>query len=193
MRYLFRSKALHRSMSILALHSDKEFDIDELASFAGVTSVATRQAMKYLVADGLVSQRSVGRRWLYRAEPNHPYFPELRSIAVKSFGGQDEVRKSITSDADVLIAAIFGSFARGEERPESDIDILFVVADEDAEETDFRLATTMAGVSVRIARQVNPSIYSLSQFRGLMAEQNQALAEILKGPLVLLKGELPGA
>jgi predicted nucleotidyltransferase len=180
-------------MSILALHSDKEFDIDELASFAGVTSVAARQAMKYLVADGLVSQRSVGRRWLYRAVPNHPYFPELRSIAVKSFGGQDEVRKSITSDADVLIAAIFGSFARGEERPESDLDILFVVADEDAEETDFRLATTMAAVSVRIARQVNPSIYSLSQFRGLIAERNQSLAEILKGPLVLLKGELPGA
>jgi predicted nucleotidyltransferase len=191
MRYLFRSQALQYTLSFLALHTEHEFDVDQLAASAGVTSVATREALKYLERDGLVSHRTVGRRWLYRINVAHPYFPELRSIAVKSLGGRDEVRKAIAADRDVLYAAIFGSFARGGERGGSDLDVLFIVADRNAEDADFRLATAMAGVSARIGRDVSPTIYSASEFLRLRAAREESLKQILAGPVLVLKGELP--
>jgi predicted nucleotidyltransferase len=156
-----------------------------------VSLIAVRQALAYLEKDDLVSHRAIGRRWLYRANIAHPYFPELRSIAVKSLGGHDEIVRAIRSDARILFCAVFGSFARDAERPGSDLDVLFVIKDQGADDTDFRLATQMAGVSARIGRTVNPSIYPLTEFRRLQAIHEPSLETILAGHLLVLKGELP--
>jgi predicted nucleotidyltransferase len=191
MRYLFRSQALQMSISFLAMHADAEYAVEAVASAAGVSVIAARQALAYLEGDGLVGHREVGRRWLYRANTAHPYFPELRSIAVKSLGGHDEIAQAIRADDRIIFCAVFGSFARGAERPNSDLDVLFVTDDRDSDDTDFSIATRMAGVSARLGRTVNPSIYSLSEFRNLLAIEEPSLEIILGGPMLVLKGELP--
>jgi predicted nucleotidyltransferase len=191
MRYLFRSRALQLSLSFLAMHTEDEYPVEDVAEAAGVSVIAARQALGYLERDDLVSHRAVGRRWLYRVNVHHPYFPDLRSIAVKSLGGHDEIARAIYDDDRILFSAVFGSFARGTERVGSDVDVLFVVADEGADDTDFRIASKMAGVSARIARQVNPSIYPISEFRRLQDAKDESLSSILAGKLLVLKGEQP--
>ena len=191
MRYLFRSQALQMSISFLAMHADAEHTIEAVASAADVSVIAARQALAYLEGDDLVSHREVGRRWLYRANTAHPYFTELRSIAVKSLGGHDEIAQAIRADDRILFCAVFGSFARGAERPNSDLDVLFVTDDQNADDTDFRIATRMAGVSSRLRRAVNPSIYPLSEFRRLQRTEEPSLKAILNGQMLVLKGELP--
>lgn len=193
MRYIFRSQALMRTVGFLALHQDDEYGAADIAVFVGVTRPAIVQALGYLERDGLVSKRSVGKKRLYRIDTEHPYYPELRSIALKTLGGVETIAKEIQGDDAIRFAAVFGSFARGEEDARSDVDLLFVIEDDAWEETDYRIATLMAAVSERIARGVSPNIYRSSEFRRLRDEGNQAISQILASPMTVLKGELSGA
>ena len=193
MRYIFRSQSLMRTFGFLALHPDGEFGAAEIAEVVGVTRPAIVSALGYLEQDGLVTKRSVGKKRLYRIKTDAAYYPELRSIALKTLGGIETIAKEIQADPDVRFAAVFGSFARGEEGPQSDIDILFVIGDEGWEEVDYRLATAMAGVSEQIARRVSPNIYRESEFTRLRREGNASVEQILSSPMTVLKGKLSAA
>ena len=193
MRYIFRSQSLMRTFGYLALNSDGEFGAAEIAEVVGVTRPAIVSALGYLEQDGLVTKRSVGKKRLYRINTDNAYYPELRSIALKTLGGLETIAKAIHADQDVHFAAVFGSFARGEEGRDSDIDVLFVIGDENWEEVDYRLATAMAGVSEQIARRVSPNIYRESEFARLRRERNASVEQILSSPMTVLKGELSDA
>lgn len=193
MRYIFRSQSLMRTVGFLALHQDAEYGAADIAEFVGVTRPAIVQALGYLESDGLVSKRSVGKKRLYRISTDHAYYPELRSIALKTLGGVETVAKEIQGDEAIRFAAVFGSFARGDEEPQSDLDVVFVIDDEAWEETDYRIATSMAAISDQIARRVSPNIYRSSEFQRLRRDGNPAIEQILSSPMTVIKGELNAA
>lgn len=193
MRYIFRSQSLMRTFSFLALHQEDEYGAADIAEFVGVTRPAIVQALGYLERDGLVTKRSVGKKRLYRIKTDTAYYPELRSIALKTLGGIETIAKEIQDDPAIQFAAVFGSFARGDEGTQSDIDVLFIIDDRGWEKTDYRIASSMAGVSEQIARRVSPNIYRVSEFERLRREANPAIAQILSSPMTLLKGELSAA
>lgn len=190
MNYLFRSRVLMRAASILSMHAGEEYGIEELAQLIGAARQSVATALEYLEADGLVRHRTVGKKNLYTVAVDHPFYPEVRSVALKTFGGSEEILRAILDDQKVFFAAIFGSFARGEERLASDLDVLFVIDDDGQEEEDYRLAVTMVGIGSQIARQVNPSIYSRSEFQRLISETNATLQNILAAPMIVLKGDI---
>src|ERR1700693_4268736 len=111
MRYIFRSQSLMRTLAFLALHQDAEYGAADIAEFVGVTRPSIVQALGYLERDGLVSKRSIGKKRLYRIKANHAFYPELRSIALKTLGGIETIAKEIQGDAAIRFAAVFGSFA----------------------------------------------------------------------------------
>lgn len=182
-----------RTVGFLLLHQDAEYGAADIAQFVGVTRPAIVQALGYLERDGLVTKRSVGKKRLYRINSEHAFYSELRSIALKTLGGVETIAKAIQDDAAIRFAAVFGSFARGEEEPASDLDVLFVIDDQGWEETDYRIAAAMAGISEQIARHVSPNIYRSSEFERLRGEGNPAISQILASPMTVLKGELSAA
>lgn len=193
MRHIFRSQSLMRTFSFLAIHQEGEYGAADIAEFVGVTRPAIVQALGYLERDGLVSKRTVGKKRLYRIKTDTAYYPELRSIALKTLGGIETIAREIQDDASIRFAAVFGSFARGDEGAQSDIDVLFVIDDEGWEESDYRIASSMAGVSEQIARRVSPNIYRASEFDRLRRDANPAIEQILSSPMTVLKGELKAA
>lgn len=59
-----------------------------------------------------MTKRSVGNKRLYRIKTDNAYYPELRSIALKTLGGIETIAKEIQGDPAIGFAAVFGSFAR---------------------------------------------------------------------------------
>src|SRR5215207_8703789 len=98
MRYIFRSQSLMRTVSFLALHQEDEYGAADIAEFVGVTRPAIVQALGYLERDGLVTKRGVGKKRLYRMKTDNAYYPELRSIALKTLGGIETISKEIQDD-----------------------------------------------------------------------------------------------
>lgn len=86
-----------------------------------------RNAAERLVEQGVVSSRRAGRANLYRLNRDHlaaPYIEALATLRVQLF----ERLRSVISAWDVppRWAMVFGSVARGEAGPLSDLDILVV-------------------------------------------------------------------
>lgn len=185
---IFRSRSLIQAIAILALHPSEEFGVSELADLIGITRPSLLVGLQSLEAEGLIEHRSVGKKKLYRAVVDHPLFPEISSIAIKTFGGQDVVNEALRSDPNVLFAAIFGSFASGTSTPRSDIDVLVVIADSDADETDYRVSGRLAIAGDKIGREVHANIVRRTDVPG-----NDVIQEILAGPMIVLTGAAPNA
>jgi predicted nucleotidyltransferase len=175
------------------MHTGEEYGAEDISRIINADRTTVLKALGYLEADGLVVRRAVGKKFLYSVVTKHPFYPEIRGIAIKSFGGLSEVTTAISGDKKIVFAAVFGSFARGAETSRSDIDVLFVIEDEGWEEEDYKIATVMAGVGDRVAREVHPAIYSRSEFARLRGTRSQALLDILASPMIAIKGDIADA
>jgi predicted nucleotidyltransferase len=80
-------------------------------------------------------------------------------------------------------AAIYGSVARGEEAPESDIDLLLVG---DLATAD--LLPMLRRVERQFGREVNVTRYSKREFQDKMRRGEHFLKSMIKGKLITLTG-----
>jgi predicted nucleotidyltransferase len=184
---IFRSKSLLRAMAVMALHPAEEFGVADLAALIGVARPSLLVGLQALEAAELITHRSVGSKKLYRVVDDHPLYPDIASIAIKTFGGQEVVLDALRADPAVSFAAIFGSFARGNPTSASDIDVLVVIDDDDADETDYRVAGALAMAGDRLGRVVHANIVRRSAVPG-----NDVVRDILSGPMIVLKGRVDG-
>jgi predicted nucleotidyltransferase len=78
-------------------------------------------------------------------------------------------------------ALIYGSFARGSERPGSDIDLLVVGHADPA-----ALRQALRGAEKTLGREINETINDPDEFASLLAEDGGFVQRVLSGPTVPL-------
>jgi predicted nucleotidyltransferase len=88
----------------------------------------------------------------------------------------------------VVAAAVFGSYASGTARAESDIDVLVVG---DVSRVDAHAA--FRGVARELKREINVTTLSLREFRQQSRSPRSFVAELLAKPTLPLKGMLDAA
>lgn len=104
-----------------------ELNLRTIASLSGVSPAQVSRVLPQLVEIGLVERREAPPSSLFRLVPDHIVTGPLLRIA----RARDGVIEEMASVASTLLKVpasviIFGSFARGEARVESDIDAVFV-------------------------------------------------------------------
>lgn len=103
-----------------------------LAKLTGVSAPKANMALHFLVSQGVLSYRIVGKSYLYRVCREHV-------LVEKILLPQLEFQKNIFASLGRFIAKqlkpcplsiiLYGSMARSEEKPDSDIDVLLVYPD----------------------------------------------------------------
>ena len=96
----------------------------------------------------------------------------------------DVLREGLASlGKEVVVAFVFGSAARGELRPASDVDLLVVgnVPFQD-------VVGALAGAQERLGRDINPTVYPPTEFRTKLRAQHHFLTSILKEPRLFVVG-----
>jgi predicted nucleotidyltransferase len=130
----------------------------------------------------LVKARRDGNRLYYRANTDHPLFPEIRNLVLKT-AGLVEVIKSALDREGIEVAFIFGSLARSKERAESDVDLMVIGT------IGLRsLSSRLAGVSEQIGREINPHALSIEEFRRRKQNGNHFLSNVLESPKLFIIG-----
>jgi predicted nucleotidyltransferase len=84
----------------------------------------------------------------------------------------------------VLVAFVYGSVAREEETAQSDVDLM-VVGKATLDEILSRLSTA----EKNIGRPINPTVYSVDEFKSKLASGNHFLTAVLKGQKEFLLGD----
>src|SRR5215467_5264157 len=106
---------------------DRSWYVSELARRLGVPSSSLQRELHDLTAAGILKSHRQGRMVYYQANADSPLFPDLRGLLLKTAGLVD-----ILADAlkpllpKIHLAFVYGSIASGEERSDSDIDLMVI-------------------------------------------------------------------
>lgn len=93
-------------------------DVQELAGLLGADERTLRRA----VGDGLIQARREGPRRIAVPASERRYLNGHWELLSR-------LRRALRTEPNVRLAVLFGSFARGDDRPDSDLDLLVALAD----------------------------------------------------------------
>ena len=107
----------------------------QIASAAGLTPQGARLVLDVLAAQGIVAAKGSARTQLFELASVHPFrHPILELFQAERVAWEDLVarlRERLKKRAGVQAAWLYGSVARGEDTPASDIDVALLVASPD--------------------------------------------------------------
>lgn len=176
-------------LGLLFGQPERSFFVTQIMQLAKSGRGAVQRELQRLESAGLVSVAMHGNQKHYQANRASPLFDELCSIVTKTVGLAAPLQRAVEELPGTLhLALIYGSVAKRTDASASDIDLL-IVADKLTLEDIY---TAMQPVEKMLARQVNPTLYTLAEFERRRAGGNSFLARILGGPVVVLAGTVDG-
>lgn len=92
---LLTSGTRARLLTLFLTHPTEEYYLRELARRTGQSLRAVQHELPRLERLGLLTVRRRGRQKLYRANEEHPLFPELKRIVYKTAALGDALREAI--------------------------------------------------------------------------------------------------
>lgn len=172
-------------LSLLYSHVDDAFYLRQIARAAGVGLGAVQRELKHLSEAGIIQRIVRGRQVYYQANPRCPVFEELKKMITKTVGVVATLKAALAPLADRIdVAFIYGSIARNNEHRDSDVDVLVV-----GKVTFSEIVSSLQEAQQTIAREINPTVYPLEEFRSKLAEGHHFLSTVLKGPMLFLIGD----
>ena len=162
--------------------ADHEFYLRDIERRTGLIIRAVQQEIPHLLKLDLIESRKDGNRRYLRANRKHPLYPEICQIVMKTTGWVSKLTRALTRP-DVKFAFVFGSIARGDEKAESDIDLMVIG------EIGLRLLSSLTGpISRKANRVVNPHVYSASEFERKMNTKDHFVTAVLESKKFFLIG-----
>lgn len=174
-----------RLLGLLLMRPDQDFHVREIARLTGVDAGNAQRALKRMEQAGLLKSSRSGNQVRYKANRASPIFPELQGIIRKTVGLADVLREALEPLSGRIEAAfVFGSVARGEEGPASDIDLM-VVGDAGFDE----VVGALYPLHERLGREINAVVMKHTEFRRRVKESS-FVARVMSGQKLLLLGAL---
>jgi predicted nucleotidyltransferase len=182
---LFSSSTLVHLLRVFCIEPDKEYYQRELERMTGAHLRQLQRDLVRLEQAGLIVNRISGNRVYYRAQRRHPVFDDLRRVVLRTVGLSDVLR-TVLADAGSSIRAafVFGSFARGEDSADSDVD-LFVIGGVSRRS----LAGPLATASRELGREVNLVLMSPADLRARHQDKDHFVVSVLAEPRIWVVGD----
>lgn len=182
---IFRSELQARMLAELLREPVRFESASELRAATGGSQASVHRELQRLLAAGIVEAEHVGRTIRYRVAEDSPLAAPLRMLIERTLGAETLLRESLASVDGVEAAAIYGSWARGDVTPTSDVDVLVVG---DATPGDVYEAVREPE---RISgRSIDVRVYGREELRRRRGEGSTFLDEVLQGELTPLVGDV---
>lgn len=152
-----------------------------LARALGYDAGGLSRELRALEREGALSSRLVGRTRVYRPASRSPFLKELRAVVQRTLGVEARLREALADVSGIREAWVFGSYASGTDRADSDVDVL-VVGTHDSSELRRRL-----GAAERdLERDVKLVEYTPARYSQLRRSRDPFLRDVVESPRVAL-------
>ncbi len=172
-------------LGLLYAQPEKSFYTKEILRLTGMGVATIKRELDRMVAAGILSLTKIGNQHHYQANPDCPIYEELLSIVRKTFGIADVLRSALEPiRASIVYAFIYGSIAKAKEKAKSDIDLMMVG-------NDLSYAGVMdllISVEEKLGRPINPTVYSLTDFKKKLTEKNSFLIRVMQRKKISVMG-----
>lgn len=140
-----------------------------------------RRELQRLEKIGLLVGEREGNLLYYKVNREVPIYRELKRIFLKTEGVGKTIGDNLAKLGEIEAAFIYGSFARGEERLCSDVDM--VVVGRVQEEKLIELIRRLEG---QLGRQINYVLFTPEEFEERREKEDPFLTNVLKEPKIML-------
>jgi predicted nucleotidyltransferase len=181
---LFGSADRFRALRTIFSEPGRGFGQRELARAAGVDPGNVSRLLKRWLEVGLVQRIQKDGLPRYYATKD-PAFAPLVALMQQDSELIRTLRDFLASLDGVQVAVIFGSFARGEEAAESDVDVLVL-----GKLSELKVNTLLKPVGRKLGRPVHASVSTIEDFRNQIQAGESFAREIVQGPRIALIGDL---
>jgi predicted nucleotidyltransferase len=171
-------------LALLLLHPEESTHVREIARAIGKAPGTLLRELNALAAAGVLVRKPLGNQVHFQANPACPIYEDLRNILKKTVGVADVLREALAPLAAKIRAAfVYGSVARGEERPGSDLDLMVL-----GEARFADLVAALAPAQETLRREVNPNVYPALEFRKKLATGDPFLRRVLAERKIFIVG-----
>ena len=166
MLQLFKSKIRAGLLRLFFYNPQKEFYIRQLAKILNTSAGNAQKELRKLEADAIIKSKKMGNLRIYTLNQTLPLYPVLQQIITKTIGIESVLKENLKYLPGIKYAFIFGSYAKGELKADSDID-LFIVGNinEDG------LLKIIKNVEKMILRDINYHIDTSKSFHEKLKEK----------------------
>ena len=183
-RALF-TRTRRRVLTLLFGHPDRTFYANEIVRLAGVGTGSVQRELERLSDAGLLTVTRIGNQRHFQANRESPFFDELHSMVVKTFGALSVLRDAVRElPRAPQLALLYGESMDAPEQPLS----LLLVSDVLTRE---RIGPTLEEAAARVGRELRLVLLRPERFQRLLDEGDAELAAVLAQPRLVLLGEVP--
>lgn len=185
---LFGSRVRARLLGWVFTHPGEQFSVRQLAAAVGEDPTQVSRELSRLQEIGIVLGRREGQQKFFSQDPACAIRAELEGLILKTVGAAGLIRAALKKIPGVELAFLYGSFAKGTAGAQSDIDLMIIGA-----LTLETLDAAMADVERSLGRSVNYVLYDRAEFEAKRIGGEGFLADVLRGPVMLLVGDEVGS
>ena len=173
-----------RVLGLLLLHPEENFHVREIARLTGTVAGTLHKELARLAEAGILIKSISGNQVRYGANREGLIFDELASILRKTSGVVDVLADALAPLAnDIQLAFVFGSMASGKQTAGSDIDVLVIG------KSGFKdVVKALHPAEIELKREINPKVYSQTEWRRLVEANDRFFAEIMDKPKLIIMG-----
>jgi len=180
---LFTSKTRVEILKLFIFNPENSFYMRQISSLIGLAIIGVQRELANLETLGILSKYRDGNRIYFKIRKDCSIYSDLKNIMLKT-AGIAEVLKNRLNDADEIdFAFIFGSYAKGEENLNSDIDLMVI-----GNITTKKLSKILSDAKVKLAREINYFTITPKEFRLKLKEKNHFISSIAKEEKIFLIG-----
>jgi predicted nucleotidyltransferase len=180
---LFSSKVRVALLHAFFLHPDQPHYLRELERMTGEDYKNISSELKNLEAIGLLSSTRSGNLKYFHLNRQFLLYDELKSIFFKIGGSAGLLKRVLTETKGIEYAFIYGSYAAGTENSKSDIDLMII-----GKASLNRLLTLIREPEQKLGRDINVSLYGLSETRTRIKDHDPFMSNVMSEPKIMLIG-----
>ena len=182
---LFRSEMQVRLLALVLLQPEREWTLQILSDVLGAPQSSVHRELARAEAAGVIRRDDTARPHRFSAATDDAAYAPLADLLRRAAGVESELR-AVLDRPDVHVAVIYGSWASGARRPDSDIDVL-VVGDARVRELR-RLASS---IETSTGRRIDWTRLGDEEFRRQLDERSSfVVRHVVEGPTITLVGDL---
>jgi predicted nucleotidyltransferase len=177
---LGKSKIRKKIILSFVYNQGKEFYLSEIARRARTSAGTAQRELNKLLAQDFITFRKMGNLSIYRLNESYALLREIESIVRKTLGIEVELGKELSKVKGVQFAFLFGSYAKGDLKSDSDIDLFIIgTPEEDDVFNAVRKVEDSAGREINYHLADEPEFIEKSKSRSFYRD-------ILARPLMLI-------
>jgi predicted nucleotidyltransferase len=180
---IFGSRIRAKILGWFFTHPEESFFVRQIATILQEDPTNLSREMSKLENLGILTSKKIGNTKHFQANPHCAFFRELKGLVLKTAGVAGQIKVALERLTGVQFAFIYGSYAKGEEKAHSDVDLM-IIGDVDVNQLD-PLASSL---EKRLGREVNYLLFSQVEFQAKKRAKDGFLMDVLGEVKIMVIG-----